>query len=392
MPDPQVVRFGEFELDLRSGELARNGSRVLMPDQPLRLLALLIRERGSLVTRDELRRQLWRDDTFVDFEPSLNAAVKRLRETLGDSAVAPRFIETLPRRGYRFIAQVTDGGVAAVGRGHREAGGDPRPAGRVRCRHRCLVAQRRPAPQSRRTGRPRRRPVDQHRRGAAGVARTGRAAVGIRQDRRRPREPVAPVGRRGRSRSARPPRDGTFRSLTFGPNDFVYFTFFQPDQTAVGLYRVSVRGGEPEAISPATGGISFSADGSRYAYVSNMSVAMRESRIVIVDMDRGSERVLAIRRPPDSFLRTPPAWSPDGSRLGVFGVSDQAPAIFELMTIGVGDGKVIASARAAAGLGRARAVAARRLRLRRQCERVPGLAAALVARIGPVWSRAAADP
>ena len=110
MPDPQVVRFGEFELDLRSGELARNGSRVLMPDQPLRLLALLIRERGSLVTRDELRRQLWRDDTFVDFEPSLNAAVKRLRETLGDSAVAPRFIETLPRRGYRFIAPVMDGG------------------------------------------------------------------------------------------------------------------------------------------------------------------------------------------------------------------------------------------------------------------------------------------
>ena len=140
------------------------------------------------------------------------------------------------------------------------------------------------------------------------------------------------------------PRDGTFRSLTFGPNDFVYFTFFQPDQTPVGLYRVSVRGGEPEAIAPATGGISFSPDGLRYAYVSNMSVALGESRIVVVTMDSGSGRVLAIRRPPESFLRTPPAWSPDGSRLGVFGVSDQNPAMFALVTIGVGDGQILAAA------------------------------------------------
>ena len=101
-----VVRFGEFQLDLQSGELAHNGSRLLLADQPFRLLAILIRERGTLVTREDLRRELWPEGTFVDFEPSLNAAVKRVREALGDSAVAPRFIETLPKRGYRFIATV----------------------------------------------------------------------------------------------------------------------------------------------------------------------------------------------------------------------------------------------------------------------------------------------
>jgi TolB-like protein/DNA-binding winged helix-turn-helix (wHTH) protein/Tfp pilus assembly protein PilF len=103
---PEIVRFGDFALDLRSGELARNGDRILLPDQPFRLLVTLVRQPGELVTRDSLRRELWADDTFVDFEHSLNAAIKRLREALGDSALTPRFIETLPRRGYRFIAVV----------------------------------------------------------------------------------------------------------------------------------------------------------------------------------------------------------------------------------------------------------------------------------------------
>jgi len=107
-PDPQVVRFGEFVLYLRSGELAQNGTRVLLPDQLFRVLALLVRQPGALVTREELRHELWRDDTFVDFEHGLNAAIKRLREALGDSAASPRFIETLPRRGYRFIATVEE--------------------------------------------------------------------------------------------------------------------------------------------------------------------------------------------------------------------------------------------------------------------------------------------
>ena len=104
-----VIRFGDFALDLRTGELFANGTGIVLPQQLFQLLAMLIAHRGDLVTRDQLRHELWPGDTFVDFEPSLNAAVRRLREVLGDSADTPRFIETLPRRGYRFIAPVNDG-------------------------------------------------------------------------------------------------------------------------------------------------------------------------------------------------------------------------------------------------------------------------------------------
>ena len=101
-----VVRFGVFELDARSGELRRSGVLVNLQDQPLKVLECLLERPGELVTREALRQRLWPGDTFVDFEQGVNAAVKRLRETLADSAESPRFVETLPRRGYRFIAPV----------------------------------------------------------------------------------------------------------------------------------------------------------------------------------------------------------------------------------------------------------------------------------------------
>jgi eukaryotic-like serine/threonine-protein kinase len=100
------VRFGVFELDLDSGELRKAGSRIALQDQPFRILVRLLDRPGRIVTREDLRQELWPADTFVDFEHGLNAAVKRLRDALGDSAETPRFIETLPRRGYRFIAPV----------------------------------------------------------------------------------------------------------------------------------------------------------------------------------------------------------------------------------------------------------------------------------------------
>src|SRR5262245_65310862 len=101
----QIIRFADFELDVGSGELRKSGGNpVLLAKQPFRILATLVGQSGNLVTRDELRRELWPEDTFVDFEHSLNAAIKRLRVALGDSATHPRFIQTIPRRGYRFIA------------------------------------------------------------------------------------------------------------------------------------------------------------------------------------------------------------------------------------------------------------------------------------------------
>ncbi len=103
----QQVQFAEFALDLRTGELWRDGNRLILPYQSLQILAALLERPGKLVAREELVKRLWASDVFVDFEGSLNKAMKRLREILHDSADQPRFIETLPRRGYRFIAAVT---------------------------------------------------------------------------------------------------------------------------------------------------------------------------------------------------------------------------------------------------------------------------------------------
>src|SRR5580704_3559935 len=105
--DSHRVAFDRFELDLRSGELRKDGRRIRLQAQPFQLLALLIENAGEVVTRDEVCRALWQTDTFVDFEHSVAAAVSKIREALGDSAENPRFVETLPRRGYRFIRQLS---------------------------------------------------------------------------------------------------------------------------------------------------------------------------------------------------------------------------------------------------------------------------------------------
>jgi len=101
-----VVRFGSFEADFRAGELRKHGVKLKLVGQPLEVLAMLLERPGQLVTRDELRARLWPTDTFVDFDHGLNAAVNKLRDALSDSAEKPNYVETLPRRGYRFISAV----------------------------------------------------------------------------------------------------------------------------------------------------------------------------------------------------------------------------------------------------------------------------------------------
>jgi len=104
--NPRVFRFGVYEADLRTGELRKNGLKIRVQEQPFQVLAYLLEHAGDVVTREELRARLWPADTFVDFDHSLNTAINKLREALGDSASNPRFIETLAKRGYRFIAPV----------------------------------------------------------------------------------------------------------------------------------------------------------------------------------------------------------------------------------------------------------------------------------------------
>lgn len=111
MPGPprtlRKARFGLYEVDFRAGELRKSGRKIRLQDQPLHVLGMLLENPGEVVTREELRQKLWPGDTFVDFDHGLNNAINRLREALNDSADTPRFIETLPRRGYRFVAEVT---------------------------------------------------------------------------------------------------------------------------------------------------------------------------------------------------------------------------------------------------------------------------------------------
>src|SRR5262245_46900632 len=109
----RLIRFGVFEIDLRAGELRKNGLKVKLQEQPFQILAMLRDHPGEIVTREELQQKLWSNDTFVDFDNSLNKAINKIREALGDSADNPRFVETMARRGYRFIVPV-DGPSAAA--------------------------------------------------------------------------------------------------------------------------------------------------------------------------------------------------------------------------------------------------------------------------------------
>lgn len=139
-PGPSSIRFGVFEADLRTEELRKSGRRLRLPNQSFRVLAMLLNRAGQLVTREELRAQLWPAGTFVEYDQGLNAAVNRLREALGDSAEEPRFIETLPKRGYRFIAPIEPAAAPPVAPSHpadvssQPAAAAPAPASRDKMR------------------------------------------------------------------------------------------------------------------------------------------------------------------------------------------------------------------------------------------------------------------
>ena len=104
----QTIRFGAFELDVQAGELRKQDTKIKLQEQPLRILEILLKNPGQPVSREYLRSALWPTHTFVDFDHGLNRAINKLREALGDSAESPRFIETLAKRGYRFIRDLQD--------------------------------------------------------------------------------------------------------------------------------------------------------------------------------------------------------------------------------------------------------------------------------------------
>src|SRR5580765_3969660 len=121
MPDQvgtsQVIRFATFEVDLQAQELRKAGLRLKLSGQPFQVLTILLERPGTVVTREEFQKRLW-PDTFVDVDHNLNTAINKIREALGDSSENPRFVETLPRRGYRFIAPITANGTTAASSAH----------------------------------------------------------------------------------------------------------------------------------------------------------------------------------------------------------------------------------------------------------------------------------
>ena len=353
-----VVRFADFELDLQSGELTRNGSRVVLAQQPFQLLVTLIREPGGVVTREHLQQELWPAGTFVDFDLGLNAAMKRLREALGDSATSPRFIETLPRRGYRFIAPVHDGSEIGA------TEGDPiQPASRVSG-----------------DSHTRKSPV-QALKGALAVVSGGvLIALGFSggaSDERvsEPRAKISKVTNVGTVRVASlspdgkqivyaradgvreslwlrtlrepnpvqllEPVHGTFRYVTLGGDGFVYYNLLNPTLTAAALQRLSISNRSSEWLSDTGAAVGLSPDGSRFAYVSTTSMGMQESQIVVGSGDWTDTHPIAVRRAPESFVKhVKPAWSPDGTALAVLSTSESAPQHFQLLIIDARDGHV----------------------------------------------------
>ncbi len=129
-PSSPMLKFGPYLVDLAAGEVRKNGSRIRLQEKPLRVLALLVERQGQVVTREELKKHLWPEDTFVDFETGLNTAVSKLRDALSDSAETPRYIETIPRRGYRFIfpVELVDGHHPAAGNSGNSQKPEPAPA------------------------------------------------------------------------------------------------------------------------------------------------------------------------------------------------------------------------------------------------------------------------
>jgi eukaryotic-like serine/threonine-protein kinase len=342
------VCFGEFELNLETAELRRNGSKSILPGQPFQILVMLLGQPGQLVTREELKRQLWPTDTFVDFDASLNKAVNRLREALGDSAEHPRFIETLPRKGYRFVGAVGNGTGIDFGNSANLLKSHPGAAADASGQEITVTFPRRRA----------------HSYGFKHVAVAAitlvliaAAVIAISKRFWLPRGPdlasvhitkltdsgmardvaISPDGRyviysldSGEKESLRLRQVATrsdveilspgpaFRGLTFSPDgNYVYFVRSDPnDPYFKYLYSVPVLGGPVRRmIADVDSPVSFSPDGSQFAF--ERGVAPRNVvELRIANADGRSEHVLATIQNGDPGLMQPgPSWSRDGETI-----------------------------------------------------------------------------
>lgn len=365
------LTFDRFQLNLRSGELHKDGRKIRLQAQPFQLLALLIEHAGDVVTREEVCQALWRTDTFVDFDHGVGVAVNKIREALGDSAESPRFIETLPKRGYRFIADVqidepnSDRALVAdldAGAANRSLPA-PQENGSASKRH---VSELQPSLEIV-LGRGTRRSslsglARKHKWGVATVAVLAVASYGVLGFLYRPpRIPfqnvtitqvtdsgnvddaaISPDGKylltstaSGRDETLslrniatssemqiRVPALTVFSSLAFSPDsNRFYFVGLAGNQW--NLYRAPVLGGTPERIAENVdytfGGVTVSSDGKRVAYVRNDVPAAGFWTIFIADVEGTNKRAVASASMGDIPYPGRLCWSPNGKLIAYSG-------------------------------------------------------------------------
>jgi Tol biopolymer transport system component/DNA-binding winged helix-turn-helix (wHTH) protein len=345
-------RFGVFELDLRAGELRRNGIRIKLQEQPFQILAQLLENPGEVVTREDLRNRLWPADTFVDFDHSLNAAIKRLRNALSDSAENPTFIETIARRGYRFLAPVTangNGSSAAPVEGIHPV--SPETVIPIPARHGLhpygwwilaagaavllLIGLKvglslgqqhsAPQPQAMRVSRLTANPAEDHVRAAA-ISRDGKylafsdeTGFYLRQIDTGETHPVTlPAGM-------------TVGFVSWFPDSVHLIVSLAGAATTSGLWEISALGGTPRQLSAEGRAPAVSPDGKTIAFISG--TAMR-NQIWLMDAD-GTQPHRLVGEDGDFFGAL--AWSPDGAKIvynrGRFGYAYYLNATIELIDV-----------------------------------------------------------
>lgn len=382
-PSQLLYRFGEFEVDLWTGELRKKGIKLRVQVQPLKVLAMLLARPGELVTREHLREGLWHDNTFVDFDSGLNTAVNRLRTALNDSAETPRFVETVGRRGYRFIAPVTsDCGKIEIPADSADSTVDERPpdSGQKTSSGPSGLEQPFTPPELRTNagGRNRALAVLSAILIVAGVggyatyrwrsepARvssfeglrftkltgTGEAEdVAISPDgaylvySQRDRNGVGlwlyQIARGGKTQIL-PSEDIDFRGLTFSPDG--NSLYFVRSRAEVGsykdLYAMPVLGGHARLLAEDVDSpVSFSPNGHQFAYSQGIGPPYA-TRIRIANADGTGNRVLATITSVNSNIETGPAWSPDGRTLVVSQMLRGDRSGYVLDAVSVSDGRI----------------------------------------------------
>jgi len=350
-----AIRFGVFEVEPRTGELRKAGSRIRVQDQPFKVLLALLERPGEVVTREELQERIWPAESFGDFDHAVNVAIAKLRTALGDSAESPRYIETLHRRGYRFVFPVTspagqEAGIAMES--EREA----RNSSEASLRSSVAVAAR------------------EHKFGAAATIVVAlllaASSYGLYSFlHRAPALPfqnfnITQVTRTGDVREAAISPDGkyilsarrvdgkeslwlrnvptssdtqviassfaVYQGLAFSPNgNYIYFCkASDQSETSFNLFRAPVLGGTPQQIaSDMNIDFGFSPDGKRIAYFRSNSPVTGEFRFLSADSDGSNEKVLFIEKGLSSGGS--PAWSPDGRKIAYVAVGGKEIKLFD---------------------------------------------------------------